>query len=110
MTTARVGPRTQLSSINWTQITILVGPFIPDGNAVFLEVLYVGVAPQKPQQFENDGLQMAFLRGYQGKAFGQVEAHLMAEYGKRAGAGAIGFSASVLQHVPHEFEVLAHGN
>ena len=53
---------------------------------------------------------MAFLGGDQREPIGQVEARLVAKYGKRTCAGAVGLSDSVLKHVAHEFEILAHRN
>src|SRR5262249_37555951 len=74
-------PRTPLLAVNRTKITILVGPFVPDGDAVVVEILDVGVTGEKPQQFMDDRFQMQFLRGHQRKAVAEIEAHLMPEYG-----------------------------
>ena len=40
---------------------------------------------------------------------GEIEAHLMPEYGQRAGAGAVGLGDTVIAHAAHEVEVLLHG-
>jgi hypothetical protein len=50
----------------------------------------------------------SFLVVSSGKARRQVEAHLPAEDGQRAGAGAVAFRVSVLEHVAHQVEVLLH--
>ncbi len=56
----------------------------------------------------DDGLQVHLLGGHQRKAFLQIEAHLVAEHGQGAGAGAVGFMGAVLFHMAHEVEGLAH--
>ena len=40
---------------------------------------------------------------------GEVEAHLVAEYGTGAGAGAVGFVGAVAEDVLHEVEIGLHG-
>ena len=40
----RGGPAAPLVAVDGTQVPVLVGPFIPYGNSVFLEVAYVGAA------------------------------------------------------------------
>ena len=40
------------------EIAVLVGPLIPDRDAVFLEIGDVRVAGQKPQQLVDDRFQM----------------------------------------------------
>src|SRR5438309_3954753 len=51
---------------------------------------------------------MDFLRGQQRKAGCQVESHLPAEGGQRAGACSVGLFVTVIEHVAHEIEVLLH--
>ena len=41
-------PGTPLRAIDGTQFALLVGPFVPDGNAVVLQITDVRVAPQEP--------------------------------------------------------------
>ena len=52
---------------------------------------------------------MQLLGGDQRKAVGQVEAHLVAEDGERAGAGPVILAMAVVAHLPHEVEILFHG-
>src|SRR6266568_4075234 len=49
---ARVGrgPRAPLLAVNRSELAALVRPFVPDRDAVLLEVLDVGVAAQEPEQ------------------------------------------------------------
>ncbi len=51
-----------------------------------------------------------FLVVTSGKPSDKVETHLVAKYGKRPRTRAVGFFVSVLKDVPHEFEILAHGD
>ena len=104
----RRGPRAPLLAVHRAEVALLVRPFVPDRHAVFLEVADVGVALQEPQQFVDDGLQVAFLGGDQREALCEVEAHLVAEHADRAGAGAVGFFRAVFQHVLHEIEIGSH--
>lgn len=44
-------PGAPLVAIDRAKVTVLVGPFVPDGDPVILEVLDVGVAGDEPQKF-----------------------------------------------------------
>jgi len=101
-------PATPLFAVDRAEITVLVGPFVPDSNPVFLQVGNVGIALEEPQQFVNDGFQVQFLCRDHREAFGKVEAHLPAKDGTRAGAGAVGFVMSVLKNVAHQVMVGLH--
>ena len=52
---------------------------------------------------------MELFGGEQGEALGEVEAHLVAEYGTGADAGTVGFVGAVAEDVLHEVEVGLHG-
>jgi hypothetical protein len=56
----------------------------------------------------DDRLQVQLLGGHHREALGQVEAHLPAENGAGAGAGAVGLVGAVFQHVAHQVEVGLH--
>ena len=103
-------PRAPLLAVHRAKIAVLVRPFVPDTDAVFLQIFGIGAALQKPQQFVDDGLQVALLGGDQRETLRQIEAHLVAEHAGGAGAGAVGFCGAVVQHVLHQVEVLAHVN
>ena len=77
---------------------------------MLVEKVDVGVASQKPQQFINDGLQVAFFGRDERKTFRQIKPDLVAKYGKRPRTGAVGFFMSMFKDMPHEFEILAHGD
>jgi hypothetical protein len=76
-------------AIDRPEIAVFVGPFVPDRNAVFLEIGDIGLALQEPQQLVDDRLEMQLLGREDRKALGQIETHLIAEDRARAGAGAV---------------------
>src|SRR5882724_7571386 len=51
---------------------------------------------------------MHLLGRQEREARGQVESHLPAERGQRAGSGAVGFLVPMIEHVTHEIEVGLH--
>ena len=95
-------PRAPLLAIYRPKVAVLVGPLVPDADAVVLEVFGVGAALQEPQQFMDDGFEVALLGGDQRKTFGEIETHLIAEHAGRASAGAVGFVGPVRLDVLHQ--------
>ena len=61
------------------QVAIGIGPFVPDADAVLLEVVHIRVSPEEPKQFVDNGFQVKLLGGQQGETVVEVEAHLMPE-------------------------------
>ena len=51
-------PIPPLRAINAAKLAVFVSPFIPDRDAVFVQVANVGVAAQKPEQLVNDRFQV----------------------------------------------------
>src|SRR4029450_1928433 len=96
-------------TVDGPQVAPLVRPFVPDAHAVFLQILDVGIAGQKPKQFVDDRLQVQFLRGEQRESFIKCKAHLMPEDRQRAGAGAVPLFSAAAQNEFHQVEILAHG-
>ena len=101
-------PRPPLLAVHRAEIAIDVRPFVPDADAVALQVGDVGVARQEPQQLVQDRLHVQLLGRHQRKAIGEVEAHLMAEHAQRACARAVGFAHALGAHVAEEVEVGLH--
>jgi hypothetical protein len=66
-------------TIDGTEFAILVGPLVPYPYSVLLEVLDVGVAIEKPEEFVDDALEMELLGGEQWETVGHAETHLIAE-------------------------------
>lgn len=46
-----VGP---LGAVDATEVAIFVGPFVPDIDVIFFEVLDVGIALKEPEEFVDD--------------------------------------------------------
>ena len=92
-----IGPRTPLVSIHGPEVAVLIGPLVPDGHLIIVEVLDVGVAAQEPEQFVNDAAQVQFLGGEQREAVGHVEPHLVAEDALRASARAVGLHGTLVE-------------
>ena len=89
-------PVAPLVAVHRAELAVLVGPFVPDGDAALLQPLHVGVAAQEPEQLVDDRLQVQLLGGEQREAVGEVEAQLAAEHRQRAGAGAVGLARAAL--------------
>ena len=104
----RALPAPPLLAVNRSEVAVRIGPFVPDRDAVFLQVGDVRFAAQEPEQFVDDRLQVQFLGRDQRKTVGEIETQLPAEQRARAGAGAVGFLRAVFQHVAQQFEVLPH--
>jgi hypothetical protein len=102
------GPRAPLRAVNRAQIAVLVGPFVPDAYAVFLEVGNIGIAAQEPEQFVNNGTQVQLFGGYQRKPFLQVETHLIAKNADGSRAGTVCFYSAVVENVLHKLVILLH--
>lgn len=76
-------------AVDRTQITLLICPFVPDRNTVFLQIGNVRIALQEPQQFVDNGTQMQFLCRDDRKPIRKIETHLIAENGARASSGPV---------------------
>ena len=103
-------PGSPLSAINWAQFALLVRPFVPDRNIVFLQISDIGIALEKPQELVDDRFQVQFLGRDHWEPVRQIKPHLMAEDAKGAGPRAIVFPDTVLAHALEEIEILLHGN
>ena len=101
-------PISPLSAVDPAEIAIFIRPFVPDRNAVFIEIADVRIAPQEPKQFVDDGLEMELLCGEHRKAFPYVDSSLRAEDRKRSGAGAIVALFPVIENKTEQFVILTH--
>jgi hypothetical protein len=52
---------------------------------------------------------MEFFRRQQREPFGEVEPHLAAEQRQGAGSGPVHLLDALIDNLPHEIEILAHG-
>src|SRR6202042_3481928 len=69
-------PRAPLFAVDRAEIAIRVGPLVPDGNAMRLEIGDIGVASQEPDELAQDRLDVQLFSGDERKAKGQIEAKL----------------------------------
>ena len=56
----------------------------------------------------DDGPQVHFFGGHQGKSPGNIKLHLITKNTEGAGAGTVAFFHTFIQNVPHELVVLVH--
>ena len=92
-------PRPPLIAVDRPQLALLVGPLVPDRDALFAQVGDVRLAAQEPQQLVDDRLEVQLLGGQERKTFGQIMPKLQAETAQRARAGAIVLSHAAVQHL-----------
>jgi len=104
----RAAPRAPLSAIDAAEVAVFIGPFVPNGDAVFAERADVGVSPEEPEEFVDDRAEVEFFGGEEGKGVAEIEAFLRAENGKGAGAGAVGFGSAVFKDESEKAVVLLH--
>ena len=75
-----------------------------------MQVLDVAVAHQEPEQLMDDRTQVELFRRDARESLGEVEAHLVAENGTRADAGAVAFLSAVFIDMPQKcFILIVHG-
>ena len=101
-------PAAPLVAVDGAEVAVRVRPLVPDRDAVFLQVRDIRGAGEEPDQFMDDRPQVQLFRGHQREPVLQVEAHLVAEHGTGAGAGAVGLDRAMVQHMAHQVVVLAH--
>ena len=95
-------------AIDRSEFAIGIGPLVPDTHSMLLQIAYVGIAAQEPEQFVDDALQMEFFGGQQGETIIHTEAHLVTENGECARAGAVIFAHAFAEHTAAEVEILLH--
>src|SRR5690349_15090745 len=96
-------------TVNRTEIAAGVRPFIPDRDAVLLQIADIGVAGEEPQQLVDDRLDMQLLGRDQREALAEVEAHLVAEHALGAGARAVALDDALVENVLQQVVILLHG-
>ena len=95
-------------AIDRSEVSVFVGPFIPDRHSVVLQVLDIRIPGDEPEKFIDDGFQVDFLCRQEGKSFRQVETHLVSENALGADAGTVGFHDAVFADMTKQVEVLFH--
>ena len=103
-------PRSPLLAIDGTQVAVLISPFVPDPDFVFLQVADVCITHQKPEELVDDGAEVELLGGEAGKSLTEVVAGLPSEDGERTSTGTVGALFAVFEHIAEQVQVLPHGN
>ncbi len=101
-------PRPPLPPVDRAELTHRIRPFVPDRDAVVVEIFDVGVPREEPQQLVDNRLEVQLLGRDQREALRQIEPHLVAEYGQRAGAGAVVLLRTVGEYPLHQLVILVH--
>jgi len=104
--TVQTRPTAPLRTVHWPEIAVLVGPLVPDLDAVFLKPADVCLSAQEPQQLVDDCVVVDLLAGDEGKPLGQIKTDLSTKHAFRAGAGSISFFSAMYKHVFEEIFVL----
>src|SRR4029077_7251027 len=82
-------PGAPLVSVDWPEVSVRVGPLVPDGDLVLVQEANVRIPSEKPKQLVDDRAKVQLLCGQQRKPVAEVEAHLVAKDAERSGAGAV---------------------
>jgi len=104
----RRDPVAPLLAVHRPELAVLVGPFVPDRDALLAQRADVGLAAQEPKQLVDDALQVQLLGRHDREARREVEAQLRAEDRERPGPGAVLLAGAVVAHVAQQVEVLPH--
>ena len=104
-----IGPRTPLVTVDVAQASVGISPLVPNAHAVFVEVVHVRVAPEEPEEFVDNGLEMEFLGGEERETLGQVETHLVAEDAFCPSSRAVALHRPFVKDAAQEVEILLHG-
>ncbi|MNE28858.1 hypothetical protein D3C80_1223160 [compost metagenome] len=105
----RRGPGAPLLAIDGAEVAVLVGPFVPDADAVVFQPADIGLATEEPQQLDEDRARVQLLGGQKGEALGQVKTDLTTEDAERPGAGAVVAAHAVVENVAQQVEILPFG-
>ena len=99
-------PAAPLHAVDGAEIAVLVGPLVPDRDAVLLQPADVSLAAKKPQQLVGDRREMHLLGRHEREALGEIEAHLVAEDADRSRSGAVLLGRPAVENVAGEVLVL----
>jgi len=104
-------PVTPLSTVDASEISIFIRPFVPNCDAMHVEVFDVRIAAQKPEQLVDNRFDVKLFRGEQRKSWTtwpQIIARLSAKDRQGAGARAIAARLTLFQDKPEKIVVLPH--
>src|SRR4051812_20498097 len=101
-------PVAPLCAIDPAKVAIGIGPFIPNGDAMFVERFHISLSPKKPEELMDNGFEVQLLGGENREPVLQGKAGLCAKDRVGAGASPIFFKLAVCQNQTQEVEILNH--
>src|SRR6185503_6001254 len=101
-------PITPLSSINPAKVAIGIGPLVPDGYLVLVQIFHVRVAIQKPEKFKDDRFEVEFFGREQRETICQRKPGLCSENRVGASTRAVRFILPLLKNQAQQLEILNH--
>jgi len=60
-------PFPPLVAVDGPQVSVFIGPLVPNGDVILMKIFHIGIPVKKPQQLMDDGPHMALFGGDQGK-------------------------------------------
>ena len=94
--------------VNWTELAVFVCPFVPYGHLVILQILYIGISRNEPEEFVDNGLQMHLLGGKERKTLLEIEAHLITEDALGTYTCTVCLDGTVFSYMAEKVKVLLH--
>ena len=101
-------PVAPLRAVDTSKITFCIGPLVPNGDAMFLKPMDVGIASQEPKKFVDDRFEVDLLCGEEWETFAKRKSSLGSEERACTRAGAVQFGTPLLQNESQEVVVLLH--
>jgi cation diffusion facilitator family transporter len=105
----RAAPTPPLRPVNPAKIAIFIRPFVPNTDAIVLQIPNVCLPAKKPEQLVDNRFEVDLFGRHQWKIFPQVEACLGAEQADRACPRAVRARTPLLQNQFEQAMVLEHG-
>lgn len=97
-------------AVHRAEVTVFIGPFIPDSHTVVLEIPDVGVAGNEPQKLVDYGLEVNFFGGQERETLAEVKPHLVTENALGTDTGTVSLDDSVGADMAQQVEILLHKN
>ena len=97
-----------LCTINRPQLPILICPLIPNGNTMVIQILYVGISINKPQQLINYRFQMHLFGCKQRESLIKVKTHLIPKYTFGSGTCPVLLNCTFIHYLLKKIQILFH--
>lgn len=104
----RSGPGTPLFGINRAELPPFIRPFVPNRDAVILEILNIGVPLQEPEKFIDDRFEMDLFGRQEGETVIQIKTHLITEGADCSHTRTVFFLLPIGEDVPEKGEIWLH--